>query len=122
MYTDGEGIDKTIATTQFEAADARRAFPCWDEPDLKATFATTLIVDDGLMAVTNGAEIARRILDSGKIEYTHATTMVMSTYLVAFIVGELVATDVLDVDGTPLRIIAPPGNDGVGPMKYHSLT
>ncbi len=111
VYTDASGAERTIATSQFEAADARRAFPCWDEPDLKATFGTTLIIDDNLMAVTNGAEIGQRVLDSGKIEVTHATTMVMSTYLVAFIVGELVATDALDVDGTPLRIIAPPGNE-----------
>jgi puromycin-sensitive aminopeptidase len=111
VYTDASGVEKTIATTQFEAADARRAFPCWDEPDLKATFATTLIVEDGLMAVTNGAETSRRVLPSGKIEVSHAKTMIMSTYLVAFIVGELVATDALDVDGTPLRIIAPPGNE-----------
>ena len=111
VYTDASGVEKTIATSQFEAADARRAFPCWDEPDLKATFATTLIVDDGLMAVTNAAQTGQRVLDSGKIEVTHATTMILSTYLVAFIVGELVATDPVDVDGTPLRIIAPPGNE-----------
>ncbi|MCL1600926.1 MAG: M1 family metallopeptidase [Actinomycetia bacterium] len=110
VYTADDGVEKTIATTQFEATDARRAFPCWDQPDFKATYAVTLTVDDGLMAVSNAAEVSRMKLESGKVEVTFAETMKMSTYLVAFVVGELEATDPVDVDGTPLRIIAPPGN------------
>ena len=39
-----EGREQVIATTQFEATDARRAFPCWDEPDFKASFGVTLNV------------------------------------------------------------------------------
>ncbi len=108
-YTDADGNDTTIATTQFEATDARRAFPCWDEPDLKARFSVNLITDEGLMAVSNAAESSREVLDNGKIKVSFATTVLMSTYLVAFIVGELEATDPVDVDGIPLRIIAPPG-------------
>ncbi|MFV1969738.1 MAG: M1 family peptidase, partial [Acidimicrobiia bacterium] len=53
VYKTDEGVEKTIATTQFEATDARRAFPCWDQPDFKATYMVTLIVEDGLMAVSN---------------------------------------------------------------------
>lgn len=125
VYTTDEGVEKTIATTQFEATDARRAFPCWDQPDFKATYTVILIVQDGLMAVSNAAEIARETLESGKVKVSFAETMKMSTYLVAFIVGELEATDPLDVDGTPLRIIAPPGNMHLTPfaldMGAHAL-
>jgi puromycin-sensitive aminopeptidase len=124
-YTMPDGASKTIATTQFEATDARRAFPCWDEPDLKATYTVTLIVDDGLLAVSNAAEVGRQNLDGGKVKVDFAETMKMSTYLVAFIVGDLEATDPVDVDGTPLRIIAPPGNSGLTPfaleMGAHAL-
>lgn len=108
-YTGADGGQKTIATTQFEATDARRAFPCWDEPDLKATFAVTLVVDDGLFAVSNGPEVSRTGLESDKVAVAFGTTMKMSTYLVAFVVGELEATDPVDVDGTPLRIVYQPG-------------
>ncbi len=109
-YTTEDGSTRTIATTQFEATDARRAFPCWDEPDLKATYTVHLVVDSDLVAVANAAEVARTEMPGGKVEVSFAPTMKMSTYLVAFIVGELEATDAIDVDGTPLRIIVPPGN------------
>jgi len=109
-YSTADGESKTIATTQFEATDARRAFPCWDEPDLKATFSVELIVEEGLLAVSNAAEVGRVAAGPGKVKVSFARTMKMSTYLVAFIVGELEATEPHDVDGTPLRIIAAPGN------------
>ena len=111
VYTDPDGNEKTIATTQFEATEARRAFPCWDEPDLKATFGVTLVVDDGLTVISNGAEIGREPAGDGKVSVRFADTMKMSTYLVAFIVGELDVTDTVDVDGIPLRIAFPPGKD-----------
>ncbi len=108
-YRDSEGTEQVIATTQFEATDARRAFPCWDEPDFKAVYAVTLVVDEGLMAVSNAGEVGRTPADDGKVAVRFADTIKMSTYLVAFIVGRLEATDAVDVDGTPLRIIFVPG-------------
>ena len=85
-YTDDEGTH-TIATTQFEAADARRAFPCWDEPDLKAVFGVTLVVPEGIVALSNGPEVEREPTGDGRVRVRFADTMSMSTYLVAFVVG-----------------------------------
>jgi puromycin-sensitive aminopeptidase len=109
VYKDDEGNEHTIATTQFEATDARRAFPCWDEPDLKATFRVTLVVPEGMMAISNTAIVASEPTGDGRTRVEFAESMKMSTYLVAFIVGDLEATDWVDVDGTPLRIVTPPG-------------
>ncbi|MGZ8602922.1 MAG: M1 family metallopeptidase, partial [Actinomycetota bacterium] len=107
-YTDDDGTH-TIATTQFEAADARRAFPCWDEPDLKAVFGITLVVPDGVVALSNGPEIDREQAGDGRVRMRFADTMSMSTYLVAFVVGRLEITGPIDVDGVPLRLVHLPG-------------
>jgi puromycin-sensitive aminopeptidase len=108
-FTDAEGTERTIATTQFEATDARRAFPCWDEPDLKATFGITLVVDRDLTVVSNAGVDSDRDLGDGRRRVTFADTMVMSTYLVAFIAGPLEVAGPIDVDGTPVRVLCPPG-------------
>jgi puromycin-sensitive aminopeptidase len=108
-FDDDDGVSQTIATTQFEPADARRAFPCWDEPELKATFAVALVVDEQLTALSNGAEISSEAVGPGKRRVRFAETMPMSTYLVAFIVGPFEMTAPTEVDGVPLRIATPPG-------------
>jgi puromycin-sensitive aminopeptidase len=108
-YTDAGGASHTLATTQFEATDARRAFPCFDEPDRKAVFSVTLDVPVGLEAYSNGPVLSESPLPDGARRVVFADTMVMSTYLVAFVVGELVATEPVDVDGTPVRIVHVPG-------------
>ncbi|MGH7833012.1 MAG: M1 family metallopeptidase [Candidatus Binatia bacterium] len=109
-YKDESGRAKVLASTQFESTDARRAFPCWDEPAFKAVFQVTLVVDQGLTAISNAA-VVREVPQpgTGKKEVVFADTIKMSTYLVAFIVGEFEATDPLDVDGVPLRVWAVPG-------------
>ena len=108
-FTDDAGDEHVIATTQFESTDARRAFPCWDEPDRKATFGVTLIVDDALTAISNSPIEEETDLGNGKRQVEFADTMRMSTYLVAFIVGPFEFSETVDVDGVPLRIAAVPG-------------
>jgi puromycin-sensitive aminopeptidase len=107
-YTDDAGTTHTIATTQFESVDARRAFPCWDEPDRKAVFEVTLTVDRDVDAFSNSPIVdVRRVGDKNVVRFS--PTMKMSTYLVAFIVGELETTETVDVDDVPLRVVFPPG-------------
>ena len=108
-FTDTDGNDQVIATTQFEATDARRAFPCWDEPDFKATFGVTLVVDADLTALSNAAEVDRSVREDDKHVVRFADTIKMSTYLVAFIVGPLDVTDPVMTNGVPLRIAYPRG-------------
>jgi len=108
-FTADDGTSHVIATTQFEATDARRAFPCFDEPDRKAVFSVTMDVPPGLAAFSNGPEVETTPLPSGGHRVRFGDTIPMSTYLVAFIVGPLVATDPVDVAGTPVRVVHVPG-------------
>jgi puromycin-sensitive aminopeptidase len=86
-YTVDGGREAYMATTQFEATDARRAFPCWDEPALKATFAVTLVVPKHMDALSNmpGEVVAQ---DAASKTYRFQPTPIMSTYLLAFCVGQ----------------------------------
>ncbi len=111
-----DGTERTIATTQFESTNARRAFPCFDEPDRKATFSVELVIAEGLTAISCGAETHRERLDDGRTLVRFAETMVMSTYLVAFVVGELEITDPVDVGGVPLRVVHAPGKGHLTPF------
>jgi puromycin-sensitive aminopeptidase len=108
QYKDEAGTSHPLAATQFEATDARRAFPCWDEPAFKAVFATTLVLDPALQAVSN-TRVAAEHQEGGKKVLTFADTVPMSTYLVAFIVGNLEATEPTPVGATPLRVWCVPG-------------
>ena len=108
-FTDDDGTEHFIATTQFEETDARRAFPCFDEPDRKAVFSITLDAPPGMLAISNGAEIGVEDLGEGRRRVRFGDTIAMSTYLVAFVVGPLEATDPVDVNGVALRVVHAPG-------------
>ncbi len=109
-FTRDDGTKAALAVTQFEATDARRAFPCWDEPAFKAVFQVTLVVDAGLAAISNTSPASvRGVAASGKKAVTFAPTIPMSTYLVAFAIGPLESTDAVDADGIPIRVWAVPG-------------
>ncbi|MGQ4809679.1 Aminopeptidase N [Candidatus Entotheonellaceae bacterium PAL068K] len=109
VFHDAHGNEHVIATTQFETTDARRAFPCFDEPDFKATFGVTLIVPDGLFAVSNAPIRSETSWGDGRRQVVFANTMKMSTYLVAFVIGRFEATPPVHVDGVWLRIVHPTG-------------
>src|SRR5439155_25099013 len=72
------------AATQFEAADARRAFPCFDEPEFKARFTLALVHDASLAAIANMPKERTETVADGRQRTSFQRTPVMSSYLLAF--------------------------------------
>lgn len=107
--TGPDGRKVLIAATQCESTDARRVFPCWDEPEFKAVFAVSLIVPEGARALSNAREITNLAERPGYRRVTFADTVPMSTYLVALVVGPFELTSPILVDNVPVRIAARPG-------------
>jgi puromycin-sensitive aminopeptidase len=108
-YVDDSGAERVLAATQFEAPHARRAFPCFDEPEFKASYDVSLVVAEGLLAISNGPEIARESLDNGRVRVKFGKTIPMSTYLVAWVVGPLELTEPVDAGGVAVRVAYVPG-------------
>ena len=104
-----DGIEHTIATTQCQSTDARRIFPCWDEPDMKATFEITVVAAPELTVVSNGAEVGREDRGDGTVATRFAETMKMSTYLIALVVGPLETSAPAFAGDVPVRIVHRPG-------------
>jgi len=110
-----DGSTTYMATTQMEPTDARRAFPCFDEPALKAKFTVTLIADEKMTCLSNmdvaSEEPIQSTISGGRRKaVTFSPTPLMSTYLLCFIVGELnyIETNNFRV---PVRVYAPKDRD-----------
>ncbi|KAL4804225.1 peptidase family M1-domain-containing protein [Aspergillus unguis] len=109
-YKGSNGETKYIASTQMEPTDARRAFPCFDEPALKAKFTVSLIADKSMTCLGNMDVESEKDLDGGRKIVKFSTSPVMSTYLVAFIVGHLNYIETKDFR-VPIRVYATPDQD-----------
>jgi puromycin-sensitive aminopeptidase len=96
-----------LAATQFEAADARRVFPCFDEPGFKAPWALTLEVPRGAVALSNGAERIREERGDRAV-VAFAETPPLPTYLVAAVVGPLAGSPAGSAGPVPVRTWAVP--------------
>lgn len=108
-YRDTDGKMHWMVSTQFESLDARRCFPCWDEPARKATFDCTLIVPRVMTALSNQPIISEELTQNDRKRVTFDTTPVMSTYLLCFIVGQFSFIEQRSRSGVRIRCYTPLG-------------
>jgi aminopeptidase N len=113
-YTDADGKKQIMGSTQFEALDARRAFPCWDEPAVKATFGITLIVPADLTAISNMPEVSTTHIAGGKKKVVFDVSPKMSTYLLAWAIGQFDYIQSKTSHGVTIRVFSPPGRANEG--------
>src|SRR6267378_898064 len=111
-HEQGSGARKVMLGTQFEATDARRFFPCWDEPAFRSRFQLTVVVPENWLAVSNMPIESEKKVTGGK-EVRFAATPLMSSYLNVFVAGEL---DLIESRSGPtqIRVITTKGKAELG--------
>jgi len=113
LYIGKDDQGRKYAASQFEATDARRAFPSFDEPAYKATFDITAIADKGLVAISNQKVISDTPGPGDKHTVHFATTVKLSSYLAALVVGNFEYIEG-EADGIPIRVYSTPGKKEMG--------
>ncbi|KAG8193296.1 hypothetical protein JTE90_003783 [Oedothorax gibbosus] len=107
-YKSSDGKKRYLATTHFQPTLARAAFPCFDEPALKATFQLTMVHDEGLDAYFNALVLRKKSYGDGLSITVFDKTLKMSSYLLAFVVCDFKYMQKINEDGVNVRVIAPP--------------
>lgn len=113
LYLGKDDQGRKYAATQFEATDARRAYPSFDEPDYKATFDITAVADKGQVSISNYKVVSDTPGPGDKHTVKFATTAKMSSYLAALVVGNFEYIEG-SADGIPIRIYSTPGKKEMG--------
>ncbi len=113
LYLGKDDQGRKYAATQFEATDARRAFPSFDEPEYKATFDITAVADKGQVAISNQKVPSDTPGPGDKHTVRFATTAKMSSYLAALVVGNFEYIEG-EADGIPIRVYSTPGKKEMG--------
>ncbi|KAF0711006.1 hypothetical protein As57867_005406, partial [Aphanomyces stellatus] len=119
QYTQ-DGETRTMAVTQFEACDARRALVCWDEPAVKAKFQISMVTPVDREAISNTPVLSTSVRQSKlnlKIQEKHwqfGETPIMSTYLLGMVVGEFDFVSDYTKEGVLVRVYTPVGRSERG--------
>ena len=113
FYLGKDDQGRKYAATQFEATDARRAYPSFDEPDYKATFDITAVAPKGMAAISNQKVLSDTPGPGDKHTVKFATTAKMSSYLAALVVGNFEYVEG-EADGIPIRVYATSGKQDLG--------
>jgi aminopeptidase N/puromycin-sensitive aminopeptidase len=119
FYLGKDDQGRKYAATQFEATDARRAFPSFDEPAYKATFDLSAVADKGQVAISNQKILSDTPGPGEKHTVRFATTAKMSSYLAALVVGNFEYIEG-EADGIPIRVYSTPGKKEMGKFALES--
>lgn len=117
LYLAKDGPDQCLCT-QCEETDARKIFPCWDEPAFKAQFAWKITTDPENTVLANGPLVKTEELADGSKTWTFAPTKIMSSYLCALVIGEIEGTAEDVVNGIPVRVWAMKGKGEMGRFAH----
>jgi aminopeptidase N len=119
LYIGKDDQSRKYAASQFEATDARRAFPSFDEPDYKSTFDITAVADKGQVAISNQKIVSDTPGPGDKHTVRFATTAKLSSYLAALVVGNFEYIEG-EADGIPIRVYGTPGKKEMGKFALES--
>jgi aminopeptidase N len=119
LYLGKDDQGRKYAASQFEATDARRAFPSFDEPEYKATFDISAVADKGQVAISNQKIVSDTPGPGDRHTVRFATTAKMSSYLAALVVGNFEYIEG-EADGIPIRVYSTPGKKEMGKFALES--